>query len=173
MKSIVTQNCIYCNTQFQARTIDINKGHAKFCSRSCSQSHRRLTHTPNTPNTECALCGTAIYRKPSQQKASRSGLVFCSRSCKEKAQTVGTEHSISAIHLPHYGDRESKHHYRLRAFQEHGAKCIICGYDKYPDVLHVHHKDRNRDNGALNNLEVLCPTHHYENHYLAKDGWFR
>ena len=173
MKSIVTQLCLHCNSSFETRTVDIKRGYGKFCSRTCSIVYRKQNYTAKQANTECALCKHPMYRKQSQQMASKSGLQFCSRECKEKAQTIGTEHSIDDLHLPHYGKTESRHHYRSRALKEYGESCQRCGYSKYPDILHVHHKDRDRKNGALDNLEVLCPTCHYENHFLAKDGWFR
>ncbi|MBI3573571.1 hypothetical protein HY090_00790 [Candidatus Kaiserbacteria bacterium] len=32
----------------------------------------------------------------------------------------------------------------------------------------MHHKDRNRNNNSLGNLELICPNCHYEEHYLEK-----
>lgn len=46
--------------------------------------------------------------------------------------------------------------------------CNICGYCKYIEVLDVHHKDGDRGNNILSNLEVLCPTCHREIHHLEK-----
>lgn len=46
-----------------------------------------------------------------------------------------------------------------------GNSCQKCGYSKF-DIFQVHHKDRNRDNNKLNNLEILCPNCHYEKHHL-------
>jgi 5-methylcytosine-specific restriction endonuclease McrA len=43
-------------------------------------------------------------------------------------------------------------------------KCERCGYDKEPQILGVHHKDRNRNNNGLSNLEVLCPMCHSLEH---------
>jgi hypothetical protein len=30
---------------------------------------------------------------------------------------------------------------RLKAIEALGGKCIICGYNKYPEVLEFHHRD--------------------------------
>ena len=43
-------------------------------------------------------------------------------------------------------------------------ECNRCGYSAYPDILGVHHIDRNRDNNDLSNLEVLCPNCHSVEH---------
>lgn len=39
-------------------------------------------------NKQCSLCGNKIYRTPSQQKQSKSGLYFCSKLCKNVWQGV-------------------------------------------------------------------------------------
>jgi 5-methylcytosine-specific restriction endonuclease McrA len=44
------------------------------------------------------------------------------------------------------------------------SKCERCGYSEHPEILGVHHKDRNRHNNDLSNLEVLCPTCHSLEH---------
>jgi len=42
--------------------------------------------------------------------------------------------------------------------------CERCGYDAVPKILGVHHKDRNRNNNEIFNLEVLCPNCHSLEH---------
>jgi hypothetical protein len=39
--------------------------------------------------------------------------------------------------------------------------CIVCGEEK---VIDVHHIDEDKDNNNVNNLLVLCPTHHFSYH---------
>ena len=51
-------------------------------------------------------------------------------------------------------------------------KCNRCGYNKYPDILQVHHKNRDRENNTINNLELLCPNCHLVDHLLKEDGIF-
>jgi hypothetical protein len=46
-------------------------------------------------------------------------------------------------------------------------KCERCEYDKY-EILQIHHKDRNRNNNDLSNLQLICPNCHYEEHLLEK-----
>ncbi|MHB1769558.1 MAG: HNH endonuclease [Minisyncoccota bacterium] len=58
---------------------------------------------------------------------------------------------------------------KLRIFASKGERCERCGYDT-KEILNVHHKDRNHENNAMNNLELLCPNCHAEEHYL-KNSW--
>lgn len=51
-------------------------------------------------------------------------------------------------------------------------ECNRCGYNEHPQILQVHHIDRNRDNNKDDNLEVLCPNCHTLDHYLNNDGVF-
>ena len=60
---------------------------------------------------------------------------------------------------------------KLRLLQARGKACERCGYSKY-EILQVHHKDRDRSNNELGNLELICPNCHYERHYFEK-SWLR
>lgn len=51
--------------------------------------------------------------------------------------------------------------------------CEICGWNKAKEVLEVHHKDLNRSNEDISNLQILCPTCHRYNHFLSHTGNFR
>ena len=50
------------------------------------------------------------------------------------------------------------------------AECNRCKWNQFVDVLQTHHRDRDRSNNSSSNLEVLCPTCHYSEHYQAHDG---
>lgn len=56
---------------------------------------------------------------------------------------------------------------KLRLMRERGKKCERCGYSKY-EILQVHHKNRNRLDNRTENLEIICPNCHYEEHLLKK-----
>ncbi|MCC6934479.1 MAG: HNH endonuclease [Candidatus Yanofskybacteria bacterium] len=60
---------------------------------------------------------------------------------------------------------------KMRLLRERGRTCERCGYDK-PEILQVHHKDRDRSNNDLANLALICPNCHYEEHYLER-SWLR
>ena len=55
--------------------------------------------------------------------------------------------------------------YRNKAIDHYGAKCQRCGYDKCISAIHVHHKNRNREDNDMSNLEVLCMNCHAEEHH--------
>ena len=87
------------------------------------------------------------------------GIAFCSRECKNKAQSLTGKCKI--IRPAHYGLGNGKYDYRIRALKKYGSVCSSCNYDEHKELLHVHHIDLNRDNNKLNNLIVLCPTCHW------------
>ena len=146
------------------------------------------------PNTKCSICGKKIYRRPFQIN---SGQVFCGLVCrgiscrKEKPCAVCGKMIMSKFnkktcgracaniqrtgikyHLGSPRDKvKSQQALKLRLLKERGKKCEKCNYNKY-EILQVHHKDRNRDHNELNNLELICPNCHYEEHLLEK-SWLK
>lgn len=62
--------------------------------------------------------------------------------------------------------------YRDRAFIAYPHQCNKCNYDKIINILEVHHIDCDRNNNKINNLRILCPTCHMEEHYITKTGKF-
>lgn len=69
----------------------------------------------------------------------------------------------------HYKDG-SQAKYRVTAFKIKPKICEDCGYDAVPEILQVHHMDRNRTNNDISNLKVLCPNCHQIEHYKNRDG---
>lgn len=47
--------------------------------------------------------------------------------------------------------------------------CEVCNWKKYPEILVIHHIDKNRKNNHPNNLIVLCPICHNLIHSRNKD----
>ena len=160
--------CKHCDKPFHAPLTEHNRGRAKFCSLSCSSKyHGQKVSASKIPNVTCSYCGKKFYKKKSQMKNSKSGLFFCCREHKDFAQRIG---GITEIMPPHYNTGSSN--YRKKALKTFINKCNRCGYNKYLTLLQVHHIDRNRTNSNTNNLEILCPTCHYEEHYENNDGMF-
>ena len=148
------------------------------------------------PNTICFVCKKSIYKRPSQIKSNK-GLVFCSLGCygiscrKEipclvcgklilkgfnkktcsricaNKYRVGIKYKIGNPNNKVFKFRILK----LKLIKERGKKCERCGYDKY-EILHVHHKNRDRNHSDLKDLELICPNCHYEKHYLEK-SWLK
>jgi hypothetical protein len=57
---------------------------------------------------------------------------------------------------------------KLRLIEKRGDVCERCDYNK-TDILQIHHKDRDRSNNNLENLELICLNCHYEEHLLKRD----
>lgn len=155
-----------CGREFDAPAREVNRGYGKFCSRGCSAQHQWREHPSKELNCTCGYCGAAFYRMGSKRAASRSGLMFCDRKCKEKAQSLES----GLLEISRYGDGGS--HYRQIALRVREAKCELCGYNAVPEVLEVHHIDRNRSNNQPGNLQILCPTCHAAEHFRTKTGRF-
>lgn len=149
--------CKHCKTIFSAPLKYINQGGGKFCSHKCSSRYKATKQKAN--NVICAFCNKSFHRKPSKLN-SKSGLYFCCRNHKHKAQTISA--GFTKLHPPHYGNLKSD--YRKLAFQKYPAKCNRCGYNKRNDTLIVHHIDHNRQNNKVSNLEILCRNCHYGHH---------
>ena len=155
-----------------------------------------MEHYKRNPNTKCIVCSKVIYRKPSQIKRNK-GQVFCSMVCyglfqrREKPCVVcgkmimskfnkkTCSRSCANIHragiVYKIGSPRSKvksqQAIKIRLLEKRGRKCGRCNYKKY-EILQVHHKDRNKNNNELDNLELICPNCHYEEHFL-KNSWLR
>lgn len=60
---------------------------------------------------------------------------------------------------------------KMQLLRLRGKSCERCNYNKY-EILQVHHKDQDRNNNNLENLELICPNCHYEEHFLEK-SWLK
>ncbi len=161
----IEKDCKNCQKRFSAPKIEHNRGRAIFCSISCSTKFNAIERyrLQTTPNCKCYTCGKDFYRNTSKKKNSKSGFLFCGRTCKEKAQRI---EGLKAIHPPHYENGIGS--YREKAFADNPHVCADCGYNKYVDVLEVHHIDGKRWNNDTKNLVILCPTCHNTRHYLNR-----
>jgi len=159
MKTI-TKQCLHCDSGFEASLREHKRGNAKYCSKKCVYAHRTGVTKPKELNCECAQCGTRFYKTPSRMKKSKSGLLFCTRKCKDDAQKIG---GIKAIMPSHYGTSTS---YRIICWKHHKKECIVCGEDK---IVAVHHYDHDHHNNDPSNLIPLCPTHHQYVHSNHKN----
>jgi hypothetical protein len=167
----ISQTCQNCKELFQAQLREVNRGNAKYCSKKCSAEgvkNKLLERNAkiNIPNTECSYCKKIFYKNNSQKQNSKKNLHFCCREHKDLAQRI--EFGLKDLQPLHYGSGDS--HYREIAFRSKERKCERCEYNKHPEILEVHHKDRNRENNTIENLLVLCPTCHMEDHFFNKDG---
>lgn len=164
----VARNCDNCNSVYEAESRYLKRNQGKFCSRSCSAKYNAKHRKQPKQNTVCAWCDESFYRSKSSLQNSKSGLYFCSREHKDLAQRID---GLAGFQPDHYGTTATK--YRDTALRLLPNECRVCGYDQYIEVLEVNHIDCNRSNNSIENLEILCPTHHTEFHYLSKTGAWR
>lgn len=160
--SMIKRNCLQCQKEFFARSQDVKRGFGKYCSQSCASLYQRAYELKPEPNVICAHCGVKFHMSDSKKKNSKSGLYFCSRAHKDEAQRIG---GIVAIQPAHFGTGSPENTYRRKVFATRPKICERCGYDKHEAAIIVHHKDRNRQNDADDNLEVLCANCHAIEHW--------
>lgn len=134
----------------------------RYCCNGCSKISRKEAQVPVV----CARCGKDFIKKPSSMKNSKSGYRFCSRACKDEGQRIGS--ALQGMRPKHYSDGRSS--YRVIAKRGLPLECNRCKWKTVPAVLKVHHKDRNRKNNSLVNLEILCPNCHDIEHFMMGDG---
>lgn len=144
------------------------------------------------PNTVCSICSKQIYRRPSTIKQN-NGKVYCSIACyaiSNRKETpcivcgklilagmnkITCSRECSNIHRKNIRykigrPRDKVNNYKIlkkRLIGLKGDACEKCGYN-VTQILQVHHKDKDRNNNNLNNLELICPNCHSEKHYLDK-----
>ena len=163
----IEKTCKNCTASFQCSMKEHKRGHGHFCSVACfRQFMKNRPKPPAEMNCVCVQCEIPFHRPLSHLKNSKSGLLFCSRGCKEKAQRLNG--GMSELHPPHYGVGEKS--YQCIAKRSYIKRCFICGYDQLEAALHVHHIDENRKNSAVENLAVLCSVCHTEVHHGMHDG---
>lgn len=155
--------CNNCSTLFYKPSRFVSEATLNFCSRKCTNRHKSKG---NTTEVVCSCCGIFFRKKNSSLGGSKSGLYFCSRECKDKAQSISF--GLPDIWPEHYTDG-SYGDYRKKVNLD---SCSKCGYSEHPEILQVHHKDRDRSNNNLDNLETLCPNCHMWEHYSNKDGLY-
>lgn len=145
-------NCAICNKPIYRRPVEITK-HKKgvFCSMDCYGISSRKEKP-------CAVCGKMILAKFNKKTCRRgcaniyrAGIKYKIGRPKDKANTVRI--------------------LKLRLMKERGKKCERCNYNKY-EILQVHHKNKNNKDNQIENLEIICPNCHYEEHLLEK-SWLK
>jgi hypothetical protein len=145
--------CLTCEKEFEALQRELNRGNGKYCSRECSNNRSTWRNRSKTMAVlTCAGCAVEFERQECRVHDSKSGLNFCSRKCKDSAQSISG--NCPEIRPEHYGDGKSS--YRDRALRHYGAVCSRCAYSEIEQMLDVHHRDKNREHNEIENLEVLC-----------------
>lgn len=136
----IKKDCEVCAKEFDHISSRCNK--AKYCSRQCYHKAQRLK---GTVEYTCKHCSMKFLGAPSHKR------VYCSRACVSKSEKSIWKANYTTVR---------KNMKRRKLLTE----CQRCGYSKNLNILGVHHRDRDRNNNELSNLEVLCANCHSEEH---------
>ena len=148
----VAKNCIQCGAEFFCTKSKRNR--AKFCSRDCCWRHHGKNGSVKVP---CDICGKIVSRNPSNVCKNN----YCGYECMAKGKTLSAPRTNKWANVRKWFGRFGRM-----------SECIRCGYNKHPGILVLHHKDRDRENNRLDNLEVLCPNCHALEHLEEhKNRW--
>lgn len=140
--------CIDCG-------IEISRKRYSRC-RKCYDIKRHEVSIKKKIELNCLYCQKKFFRSFLRLKDSKHKKYFCSRKCKDLGQRI--KFGIKEIHPSHYKDGAGN--YRRDAFEHYGKVCENCGYNKYEEVLDVHHIDSDHKNFKFSNLIVLCANCH-------------
>ena len=141
------KKCLVCHKQFYTVPTSSKQ---KTCSQNCNSLNKRILPTKD----KCKQCGKDISFPKYKPK------VYCSRSCGSRSRWHNSENFKTS--------RFAKNELRTMA-----NKCFKCQYKNIPEILQIHHIDRNRKNNKRENVILLCPNCHEEEHYQNKDGRYK
>jgi len=81
---------------------------------------------------------------------------YCSKNCLAKAQSRERKGKFGIEKTnPMYKNGISL--YRRWAYEKYPKQCSICGIN---ENLNIHHKDENRKNNKIENLQIVCVSCH-------------
>jgi hypothetical protein len=138
----IKENCHVCNKEFEHISSRCNK--AKYCSRTC---YHKAQNKKGTITLKCKHCEKEFKTSPSEMKKRK----YCSIQCTKKDNFHTHNYKYSSIR-------------RSLLRKNKINKCERCNYSEFPQILGVHHKDRNHHNNHMSNLEILCPNCHSLEH---------
>lgn len=148
---------------------------------------------------ECETCKTVFYVFPERLRRPCKTR-YCSKKCYDKkgenGPFYGKKHSPGAVarmvanpnrhrfskggfghDIPNPNDIRFGPEFRgttktwwRRFLKATIGKCERCNWCETPDILQLHHKDRNTRNNKRENLELLCPICHELDHLGKRDG---
>jgi hypothetical protein len=142
--------CKICKKEFYIKPSHAKKGWGLYCSRKCRDEGARKGSFVN-----CDICNKEIWRTQRDFNRSKSKKYFCSKSC----QTIWRNKFYSGERHPLWAG--GIYLYRKTLIDSKTPiVCKSCGC-KDERILVAHHKDCDRKNNKLDNLEWLCRNCHY------------
>lgn len=125
----------------------------KYCSSSCAAI---VNNSKRKKQQYCANCGKPI-NKPKK---------YCSNTCQKEFERKNYVNKwLNGEHCGCDSYGGICNFVRDYVLEVHNHKCDVCGFsEKNPftnaEILEIHHIDGDAFNNRLDNLQVLCPTHH-------------
>lgn len=147
---MVTTWCAVCGIEIHVKASHAARGWGKYCSSACKYAGQRKGKW-----VACEYCGELIYRRPADYKKSDSKKFFCSKNCHCAWENENVRCGVNA---PNWMAGQNVYRKLLKRTGL-AEKCSNCEI-KDKRVLVVHHKDRNRRNNSIENLEWLCRNCH-------------
>lgn len=150
--------CDVCGKEFEREPRRVHEaiknGWKQYCSDECRSKGKKI-------KCNCAYCGKELYKTHSEIKRSKTGNVFCNKSC---AASFNNSNYRTGNKNPNWkgGTQGSKAHTRI-AYRKYVHECAICGITE-ECVLEVHHIDENHENNEVDNLIILCSNCHSRVH---------
>lgn len=145
IKDKITRQCQFCGINFEVYPSAIVRGGGKYCSSECSS----LGSIKSTVNKKCKFCGVMFSVLPS------TGRKYCSYECFRLSSTgIGGMDKDGYWRIYVDGNRVREHRHIM---EEH------LGRKLEPNEV-IHHKDRDRVNNDISNLELMTKSEHAKLH---------
>lgn len=160
---IMKTKCANCFKEIERKPSYIRRYKNSFCSQECKSNFQN-----KKIKIKCKTCGKILLRRPLEIKKTKNGYCFCSRSCTASWNNQ-QEWRVKENH-PNWIDGSSSG--RSIALKNKEHICEKCNFKEFPEILQVHHKNRNRKDNSIDNLEVLCPNCHHKEHFRKGDGMY-
>lgn len=147
--------CTTCDKRFYKKPSVIQQSTTgkHYCSKECQYRGQKRGEYVN-----CTTCSKRIYKARSDFDKNITGQFFCSKKCQAVEQNA-----FGAL-SNNFKGKDVKD-YRVKAFRYLDHLCNRCGFNDHTKILQVHHKDANRSNNNIENLEILCPNCHCLEHF--------
>lgn len=160
----VDLTCKTCHKPFQISQGKVNEGRGLYCSAKCYQERPSNLVMPELQIRSLWSEGLSC-----RQIATRLELTVTTLKRWLKKQGLYEPRRHLANHGRWRGGTTSRP-VRTLVLVRANNQCECCGYNKVVGILQIHHIDRNRENNAMDNLKLLCPNCHEEDHFMARDG---
>lgn len=134
-----SKTCRVCKKQYITKAAN-----SVYCSLTCYKVGNLELKKQTV--TKCEVCSSTIKYRRISGKNTR----FCSQACAGINKTIF----------------KGQKAYFYKALFFYGLICSLCSNANYKHLV-VHHRNKNRSDNSLENLQVLCANCHFEIHYGA------